>query len=93
MAANIPEIVKELCAKAAAHCRAKRASIEKLAVQYAVAQPAIATTVVGTAEPKNMEFNIAALDEPMDEPLLAEVLEILKPIHNVTWPSGRSENN
>ncbi|HSV13489.1 MAG TPA: aldo/keto reductase, partial [Tepidisphaeraceae bacterium] len=88
-----PPRVKQLCAQAAAHCRAKGASIEKLAVQYAVAQPDIATTVVGTAEPKNMELNLAALDEPIDQQLLAEVLEILKPIHNVTWPSGRPENN
>jgi L-galactose dehydrogenase len=88
-----PPRVKELCAQAAAHCRAKGASIEKLAVQYAVAQPDIATTVVGTAEPKNMELNIAALDERMDEQLLAEVVGILRPIHNVTWSSGRAENN
>lgn len=85
--------MKELCAKAAAHCKAKGASIEKLAVQYSVAQPEIATTLVGTADSKNMELNIAAISQPIDKQLLAEVLEILKPIHNVTWPSGKSENN
>ncbi len=88
-----PPKVKELCAKAAAHCKAKGASIEKLAVQYSVAQPEIATTLVGTADSKNMELNIAAISQPIDKQLLAEVLEILKPIHNVTWPSGKSENN
>jgi L-galactose dehydrogenase len=88
-----PARVKELCAKAASHCRAKGASIEKLAVQYAVAEPLIATTLVGTADSKNMEQNINAVEEPIDRQLLADVLEILKPIHNVTWPSGRAENN
>ena len=85
--------VKEACAKAAAHCKAKGASIEKLAVQYAVAEPSIATTLVGSADPDNMVANIRNLSTPLDKQLLAEVLEILKPIHNVTWPSGRAENN
>jgi len=88
-----PAPVKELCSKAAAHCKAKGASIEKLAVQFAVDQPAIATTLVGSADPKNMERNIQAIEEPLDRQLLEEVLAILKPIHNVTWSSGREENN
>jgi L-galactose dehydrogenase len=88
-----PKAVKEACAKAAAFCKARGASIEKLAVQYAVAQPAIATTLVGTADSAEMESNITAVQEPMDKALLAELLQILKPIHNVTWPSGRAENN
>lgn len=28
-----------------------------------------------------------------EEKILAHVLEILAPIHNITWPSGRPENN
>jgi L-galactose dehydrogenase len=88
-----PPRVRELCARAAAHCAARGASIEKLAVQYAVAQPAIATTLVGSASPVNMSRNIDWVDEPLDPALLDEVLEILRPIHDVTWPSGRPENN
>jgi L-galactose dehydrogenase len=88
-----PDAVKETCARAAAHCRARGASLEKLAIQYSVANPHIATTLVGTADPKLMEQNIAWANEPIDPILLAEVLAILKPVHNVTWPSGRPENN
>jgi L-galactose dehydrogenase len=88
-----PEAVKEICARAAAHCRARGASIEKLAVQYSLTNPEIATTLVGSANPRNMEQNIAWAEEAIDPVLLAEVLAILKPIHNVTWPSGRGENN
>jgi L-galactose dehydrogenase len=88
-----PEEVKEVCARAAAHCRAKGASIEKLAVQYSLTNPDIATTVVGSANPKNMERNIGWADEAIDQALLREVLAILKPVHNVTWISGRAENN
>jgi L-galactose dehydrogenase len=88
-----PEAVKEVCARAAAHCRVRGASIEKLAVQYSLTNPDIATTLVGSASAKNMQQNITWAEEPIDQSLLAEVLAILKPVHNVTWPSGRQENN
>jgi L-galactose dehydrogenase len=88
-----PEQVKEICGRAAAHCRVKGASIEKLAVQYSLTNQEITTTIVGSADPKNMERNIQWASEPIDRQLLDEVLAILKPIHNVTWESGRAENN
>jgi L-galactose dehydrogenase len=85
--------VKEACARAAAYCASKGADISKLAVQFAVRNPAIHTVVVGTANPDNMRRNIAWVDEPLDETLLSEVLAILAPVKNVTWRSGRPENN
>jgi len=88
-----PDLLKAACAKAAAHCSAHGASIEKLAVQFSVAQPQIATTLVGSASPTNMQRNIQWINEPLDRTLLAQVMEILKPVHDVTWPSGRPENN
>jgi L-galactose dehydrogenase len=78
---------------AAEHCRQRGSDLAKLAIQFAVANPAIATTVVGTPEPEEMQKNISCIEERVNEELLAEVLEILKPIHNQTWPSGRAENN
>jgi L-galactose dehydrogenase len=88
-----PAELKEICARAAAHCRARGASIEKLAIQYALTKPEIATTLVGSADPAEMENNIQWAGEPIDRQLLDEVLAILKPVHNLTWRSGRPENN
>jgi L-galactose dehydrogenase len=88
-----PAELKEVCARAAAHCRANGASVEKLAIQYTLTNPDIATTVVGSADPAEMENNIRWASEPIDRQLLDEVLAILKPVHNLTWPSGRPENN
>jgi L-galactose dehydrogenase len=85
--------LKKACAKAAAVCRDRGASIERLAIQFALANPDIATTLVGSASPKNMRQNIAWASEPPDRALLDEVQRILAPVHNVTWPSGRTENN
>jgi len=88
-----PDDVKAACTQAAQHCEAKGQNIVKLAMQFAVAQPQITTTFVGSANPKNIESNLHWIDEPLDEQLLEEVQAILQPIHNKTWPSGRSENN
>lgn len=88
-----PAHVKETCARAAAFCKSRGADIEKLAVQFSVINPEIATTIVGSANPDNMEKNVRWIGEPIDQQLLADVMKILEPIHNVTWTSGRAENN
>jgi L-galactose dehydrogenase len=85
--------VKELCTRAAAHCQEQGVDIAQLAIQFSVSNPGIATTLVGTANPENIERNVRWAETPIDEALLAEVLAILEPIHNQTWPSGRPENN
>lgn len=88
-----PAEVVAKCAEAAAYCASQGADIAKLALQYSVANPDVHTTIVGTASPERMLENIRQSEEPLDEALLAKVLEILKPVHNVTWLSGRPENN
>jgi L-galactose dehydrogenase len=88
-----PENLRAACAKAAEHCRRRGADIAKLAIQFAVSHPHIATTLVGTANPENLKKNAAWIAEPIDKELLAEVQALLAPIHNQTWPSGRPEKN
>lgn len=88
-----PQELKDVCARAAAHCKARGASIEKLAVQYSLSNPDITTTLVGSADPAEMERNIRCAAEPIDRVLLNEILAILKPVHNLTWNSGREQNN
>jgi len=82
------DALKEGCRKAVAHCEARGADIVKLAVQFCCANPDIATTLVGTARPQNIRDNIAHANEPIDEQLLAEVLEILAPVHNHNFTRG-----
>ena len=67
--------------------------IAQLAVQFSVAHPAFATTIVGTANPDNIVKNVSWAQTPIDQDLLADVQAILAPIQNKTWPSGRPENN
>lgn len=88
-----PEPLKAACAKAAAFCRARGVDIAQLALQHVVSHPAIATTLVGTANPENLRKNAAWIEQPPDPQLLAEVQAILAPVRNMTWPSGRPENH
>jgi aryl-alcohol dehydrogenase-like predicted oxidoreductase len=62
-------------------------------LQFATAQDRINTTLVGTSRPEEIVDNLRWLDEPIDEALLSEVREILHPVQDRTWNSGRPENN
>ncbi|MGN7761333.1 aldo/keto reductase [Paenibacillus sp. 22594] len=85
--------IQAACKRAAEYCRDKGEDIAKLAVQFSTANEQIPTTLVSTATPANISNNILWTEEPMNEQLLEEVLEILKPIDGATWPSGRPEWN
>ena len=74
------------------YCKSVGADIVKLAIQFCVAHPGIATTLVGTANPKNIRDNIRFAEEPIDFELISRVLEVLKPIHNHNFTRGRPEN-
>ena len=88
-----PADVRAKCMEAALYCQQRGGDIGKLALQFSVANPDIHTNIVGTANPDRILQNIREIEEPLNEELLAGVLDILQTIHNVTWPSGRPENN
>lgn len=88
-----PEEIKAACRQAAQHCREIGASLEKLAIQFSVANEDIASTFVGVNNATDIGAAVRWLDEDMDMELLAEITAILLPIRNQTWPSGRLENN
>ena len=78
--------------RAVDYCQSVGADIVKLAVQFCVAQPDIATTLVGTANPDNIRKNIAYALAPIDVELMNEVRALLRPIHNHNFTRGRPEN-
>ncbi|MCS7458995.1 aldo/keto reductase [Paenibacillus doosanensis] len=87
------EETKRVCRQAAEACAARGINLPKLAIQFATANEAIPTTLVSTARPQAIAMNADWADEPIDQEELAQVLELLKPVHNHTWPSGRPENS
>ena len=86
------KLIIDRCRRAVQHCQKRGIDIVKLAIQFACSQPDIATTLVSTARPSNIRDNIAYVEEPVDESQLAEVLEVLKPIHNFNFTRGRLEH-
>ena len=85
--------IRALCARASSYCAERGEDIARLALQFSMENEGIHTTLVGTASPEHLRRNVAWLEAPRDEALLAQVREILTPIMSQTWPSGRPENN
>ena len=75
------------CRKAVEFCRARGVDVLQLAIQFGLSDPAIATLVVGTANPANLRRNVAFAESPIDFEMMAAVLAVLKPVHN--WGFGR----
>jgi aryl-alcohol dehydrogenase-like predicted oxidoreductase len=88
-----PEEVKAAARIAAEACRARGSSIAKLALQYALLDPRIATTIAGSANPANVRAWAEWAAEPIDEDLLATVRAIFAPVRNIGHVEGLPENN
>lgn len=83
-----PRPLVRACERAAEHCKAKGYPIEKLAVQYAVSNPRIASTLFSSANPENVRRNIEWANEEPDWDLVAEVKEIIGDQQRVTWANS-----
>lgn len=88
-----PETVKDAARQAAAHCAGRGVDIAKLALQFSLANPGIATTVAGSANPNNIRNWAKWAAEPIDAQLLAEVQSIFAPVKNIGHREGLPENN
>ena len=80
-----PVPLVEACRRAAEYCREVGYPIEKLAVQYSVDNPRIATTLFSSANPANVRKNIAYVAEPVPAELVDKVREIIADQLRVTW--------
>lgn len=85
--------VRDCARRAAEHCAKRGIDIAQLALQYSIANPDLATCIVGSANPENVRNWVRWSEQPLDATLLAETLEILRPIHNWHYVEGRAENN
>ena len=88
-----PEAVKAAARQAAEHCAKRGVDIAKLALQFSIANPDITTTIAGSANPDNIRKWAQWAAEPIDQALLAEVLDIFKPVKNIGHVEGLAKNN
>lgn len=83
-----PASLVEACRRAVQHCQSKNYPIEKLAIQYAISNARIATTLFSSANPDNVRTNIRYAEEPIDWQLVGEVQEIIGNQKRVSWSNS-----
>ena len=83
-----PASLVEACTKAAQYCASKNYPIEKLAIQYSVSNPRIASTLFSSANPDNVLKNIEFVNEPIDWKLVEEVQDIIGDQKRVSWSNS-----
>ena len=83
-----PKPLVEACQRAVAHCESKGYPIEKLAIQFSVSNPRIATTLFSSANPDNVIKNIEYAEAPIDWDLVKEVQEIIGDQKRVSWANS-----
>ncbi len=102
-----PAPAEVLQAAAAATSVADEAGVDiaDVALRYSLKNDKIATTLVGMCTPQQVEENCNATlmalreagkddtDGDVVADVAARVTELFRPVHNVTWPSGLTENN
>lgn len=85
--------VRAACRRAAEHCQRHGVDIAQLALQFSVANQDITTCITGSANPQRIRQWAAWIEQPLDRQLLADVQEILRPVHNWHHIEGLPENN
>jgi L-galactose dehydrogenase len=85
-----PPALKEACRAAAALCRQHGAHLPHLALHHSTHLPGVHTTVVGLSSPTEVRTSLEAFQTAPDPDLLARVRELLAPVQDMSWPSGRS---
>lgn len=83
-----PKPLVEACRKAAEYCREVGYPIEKLALQYSVDNPRIASTLFSSANPDNVRRNIAYVEEKAPEELVRKVREIIGDQQRISWKNS-----
>ena len=77
--------MQDACRRAAVHCAAAGYPIERLALEYAVQEPRIASTLFSTTRAENVRTNLAWAAGRPDTVLLSEVRGILGDTFRTSW--------
>lgn len=88
-----PRELVDAVARARALCDERGTTLAQLAFQFTTQHEAPAATLVGTANPAEIDQWLTWLDTPLDRDLLADVDSILAPFRDRPRQVGRPENN
>ncbi|GAA4462629.1 aldo/keto reductase [Nibrella saemangeumensis] len=89
---NAPQGIKDMQPKLLALCQDYGMALSDVALRYALDNPAIATTIVGLAEPDYVEKNVRVLNFTIPDGLLEQVESLVAPVKNQMWFEGKPDN-
>lgn len=88
-----PPQVLSAARRAAEFCRGEGASLEDVALRFALANPSVSSTLVGMRSEAEVLSNVRTFNGRGDSELLERVRAILEPARDLDWPVGLPENN
>ena len=80
-----PKPLVAACAKAAQYCAEHHEPIERVALQYSISNPRIASTLFSSANPDNVKRNIEWANAEPDSKLAKAVQDLIGDQRRVTW--------
>ena len=80
-----PAELLEAGRQAVRYCADRGVDLTHLAMQFALSDPAVDTVMTGASCLSELEANLYALSDPIDEAMLQDVLRIFEPVRNVEW--------
>lgn len=80
-----PKPLVAACAKAAQYCAEHHEPIERVALQYSISNPRIASTLFSSANPDNVKRNIEWANAETDSKLAKAVQDLIGDQRRVTW--------
>lgn len=90
---NSPQPVKDLQPALLDLCREYGVALSDVALRFSLNHPAIATTIIGMNEQRQVEQNVGVLDFSIPDGLLERIETLVAPVKNWMWFEGKPENN
>ncbi len=87
-----PQQVKDVAARIVAFCQARGLQPESVALKFCLDYPHASSTLVGMSTRAQLEINLQSLDLQLDPELLSRIQQLVAPVKDTVWSSGRPEN-
>lgn len=87
-----PPAVKDVGARIVEACRRRGTDPSVVALRFCLDHPYAASTLVGMSDAKQVKDNLRALDAAVDPALMEQIEQMVKPVKDAVWASGRPEN-
>ncbi len=87
-----PQAVRDAGQKIVALCKAKGMDASEVALKFCLDYAGASSTLVGLSSRDHVERNLRAMELKLEPELLMEIDDVVKPVKDLTWPSGLEEN-